>query len=69
MESASVNQIVFVCRFEVGSDPAGWVTVDPLTGDITTVKPLDRESPYVTDGVYSILLYAVDDGKTLMDSH
>ncbi|XP_041807656.1 cadherin-like protein 26 [Chelmon rostratus] len=49
--------------YKVGNDPAGWVTVDPHTGDITTVKTPDRESPHVVDGVYTILLNAVDDGK------
>ncbi|XP_051272508.1 cadherin-like protein 26 [Dicentrarchus labrax] len=49
--------------YKVGNDPAGWVTLDPHTGDITTVKAPDRESPYVVNGVYTILLHAVDDGN------
>ncbi|XP_040015002.1 cadherin-like protein 26 [Xiphias gladius] len=49
--------------YKVGSDPAGWVTVDPHTGDITTVKTPDRESPHVVNGVYTILLHAVDNGN------
>ncbi|KAM4588696.1 cadherin-like protein 26 [Odontesthes bonariensis] len=52
--------------YKVGSDPAGWVTVDPHTGDITTIKTPDRESPHVVDGLYTILLHAVDDGKPPM---
>ncbi|KAK5912962.1 hypothetical protein CesoFtcFv8_002789 [Champsocephalus esox] len=48
--------------YKVGSDPAGWVTVDPQTGDITTVGTPDRESPHVSDGFYTILLHALDDG-------
>ncbi|XP_047438530.1 cadherin-like protein 26 [Mugil cephalus] len=52
--------------YKIGNDPAGWVTVDPHTGDITTVKPPDRESPHVVDGLYTILLHAVDDGKPPM---
>lgn len=55
---------VFVHRYKVGSDPAGWVTVDPQTGDITTVKTPDRESPHVINGIYTVLLHAEDDGKT-----
>lgn len=79
MTCLSVNlrpakQTVFVSRYMVGHDPAGWVTVDPHTGDITTVKLPDRESRHVVNGVYNILLYAVDDGKIqkladYMDSH
>uniref|UniRef100_A0AAQ6IKJ9 Cadherin domain-containing protein n=1 Tax=Anabas testudineus TaxID=64144 RepID=A0AAQ6IKJ9_ANATE len=49
--------------YKVAHDPSGWVTVDPNTGDITTVKSPDRESPHVVNGVYSILLYAVDKGE------
>ncbi|KAL3059134.1 hypothetical protein OYC64_011128 [Pagothenia borchgrevinki] len=52
--------------YKVGSDPAGWVTVDPQTGDITTVGTPDRESPHVSDGLYTILLHAVDDGLPSM---
>ncbi|KAF3855889.1 hypothetical protein F7725_016612 [Dissostichus mawsoni] len=46
--------------YKVGSDPAGWVTVDPHTGNITTVGTPDRESPHVSDGLYTILLHAND---------
>ncbi|XP_040890662.1 cadherin-like protein 26 [Toxotes jaculatrix] len=53
-------------EYKVGSDPAGWVTVDPHTGDITTVKTPDRESPHVINGVYTILVLAVDDGEPPM---
>uniref|UniRef100_A0A3B4VEY3 Cadherin 27 n=1 Tax=Seriola dumerili TaxID=41447 RepID=A0A3B4VEY3_SERDU len=48
--------------YKIGSDPAGWVAVDPHAGDITTVKTPDRESPHVVNGVYTILLHAVDNG-------
>ncbi|KAM9408246.1 cadherin-like protein 26 [Pholidichthys leucotaenia] len=49
--------------YKVGHDPAGWATVDPRTGDITTIKPADRESPHVINGVYTILMHAVDSGN------
>ncbi|XP_044079630.1 cadherin-like protein 26 [Siniperca chuatsi] len=52
--------------YKVGNDPAGWVTVDPHTGDITTAKTPDRESPHVVNGVYTILLHAVDAGNPPM---
>ncbi|XP_060898385.1 cadherin-like protein 26 isoform X2 [Labrus mixtus] len=52
--------------YEVGHDPAGWVTVDPHKGNITTVHSLDRESPHVVDGVYTVLLHAVDKGDPPM---
>ncbi|XP_068449798.1 cadherin-like protein 26 [Clinocottus analis] len=49
--------------YKVRNDPAGWVTVNPHTGDITTSQTPDRESPHVVNGVYTIVLHAVDDGK------
>uniref|UniRef100_A0A3Q3XIV5 Cadherin domain-containing protein n=1 Tax=Mola mola TaxID=94237 RepID=A0A3Q3XIV5_MOLML len=33
--------------------PAGWLKVDPHTGDITTVRTPDRESPHVVNGLYT----------------
>uniref|UniRef100_A0A3Q4I4G8 Cadherin 27 n=1 Tax=Neolamprologus brichardi TaxID=32507 RepID=A0A3Q4I4G8_NEOBR len=50
--------------YKVGNDPAGWVTVDPLTGKITMIKTPDRESPHVVNGTYTILVYAVDKPMT-----
>lgn len=61
------NKANCVCsRYKIGSDPAGWLTVDPHTGDITTVNTPDRESPHVVNGTYTILLNAVDNGKTVL---
>lgn len=62
--SATTKQTVYSHRYKIGSDPAGWLTVDPHTGDVTTVNTPDRESPYVLNGVYTVLLNAVDNGKT-----
>lgn len=50
-------------RYSLESDPAGWLSVDPLTGVIRTVNPLDRESHYLVNGVYTVLVTAVDNGE------
>lgn len=63
LRPAIIDSTVFPHRYGVGSDPARWVKVDPLTGNITTVRTLDRESPYVVNGVYTILVYAVEEGE------
>ncbi|XP_072308400.1 cadherin-like protein 26 [Eucyclogobius newberryi] len=52
--------------YRVGDDPAGWVKVDPKTGDITTIQTLDRESPHVVKDIYTVLMYAVDNGEPPM---
>ncbi|XP_075427481.1 cadherin-like protein 26 isoform X2 [Ascaphus truei] len=49
-------------RYKVAHDPAGWVTVDENTGVLTTLKELDRESPFVNNTVYTIIVQAIDDG-------
>ncbi|XP_053173964.1 cadherin-2-like [Scomber japonicus] len=54
------------CVYMIGEDPADWVTVDPVTGEITTSKILDRESAFVKDNIYTITVYAVDNGKPPM---
>ncbi|XP_069506807.1 cadherin-like protein 26 [Ambystoma mexicanum] len=50
-------------RYKLAYDPEGWVTVDENTGVVTTVKELDRESPYVNNSIYNIIIHAVDDGE------
>ncbi|XP_051887258.1 cadherin-like protein 26 [Pristis pectinata] len=48
-------------KYYRGHEPAEWVTVDSETGVVTTVKELDRESPYVNNSVYTFTVYAVED--------
>ncbi|XP_073539126.1 cadherin-like protein 26 [Phyllobates terribilis] len=49
-------------RYKIAEDPAGWVTIDENTGVLTTTQELDRESPYVNQTLYKVVVYAVDDG-------
>ncbi|CAI5648021.1 unnamed protein product [Oreochromis niloticus] len=55
-------------KYMIGHDPAGWIKVDPDTGNITTSKSLDRESEFVKDNIYVVTICAVDDGKPQMTS-
>ncbi|KAK6471776.1 cadherin-like protein 26 [Huso huso] len=52
-------------RYEIpaGGDPAKWLTVDKNTGEVTAIAEMDRESPYVNNSIYSVIVLAVDDGK------
>ncbi|XP_072527093.1 B-cadherin-like [Salminus brasiliensis] len=47
--------------YRVGTDPAGWLSVDRETGLIRVRSPMDRESPFMKDGKYKALILAVDD--------
>ncbi|XP_057202761.1 cadherin-like protein 26 isoform X2 [Triplophysa rosa] len=50
-------------RYIKGEDVAGWITVDKETGNVSTAKILDRESPSVINSVYEAIVYAADDGS------
>lgn len=49
-------------RYELVHDPANWVTVDEHSGAVVARQRLDRESPHVNNGVYVIIVHAVDEG-------
>ncbi|XP_028850366.1 cadherin-like protein 26 isoform X2 [Denticeps clupeoides] len=53
-------------HYQLGDDPNSWVSVDAKTGEVTTVKVLDREGPHVNDSVYVVTLLAVDHGSPQM---
>ncbi|XP_043543463.1 cadherin-2-like [Chiloscyllium plagiosum] len=49
-------------RYSKLLDPANWLKIDPLQGQITTVATLDRESPYVKNNMYNATFLASDSG-------
>ncbi|XP_054901946.1 cadherin-like protein 26 [Poeciliopsis prolifica] len=52
-----------IIRYSKGEDPANLISVDPETGKITTARTFDRDSPYAKDGIYVIIVNAVDGGS------
>ncbi|CAL9703479.1 unnamed protein product [Knipowitschia caucasica] len=51
-------------RFKILDDPANWMKIDEVTGKVSTVKKMDKESHHVNkDGIYTVLVGAVDDGE------
>ncbi|XP_078731925.1 cadherin-13-like isoform X1 [Lampetra fluviatilis] len=49
-------------RYAVLSDPANWLSVVPTSGQVRTLKRLDRESPFVNNSRYTAVFTATDNG-------
>ncbi|XP_018412842.1 PREDICTED: blastomere cadherin-like [Nanorana parkeri] len=49
-------------RYKIGNDPAKWVSVNEDTGIVTGNGNLDRESDYVKNNTYTIIMMVIDDG-------
>ncbi|KAG9474961.1 blastomere cadherin-like [Eleutherodactylus coqui] len=49
-------------RYRIGNDPAQWVSVNEDTGIVTGNGNLDRESEFVKNNNYTIIVMVVDDG-------
>ncbi|KAK2545613.1 B-cadherin-like protein [Columba livia] len=48
--------------YRMGSDPAGWLAINPETGIVTAAQPLDRESVHAINSTYKAIVLAVDSG-------
>ncbi|KAK6320545.1 hypothetical protein J4Q44_G00096520 [Coregonus suidteri] len=46
--------------YRMDRDPAKWLDINSETGMIKTKHPLDRESPFVKDGKYRVLILAIE---------
>ncbi|XP_070701530.1 desmocollin 2-like protein isoform X2 [Pempheris klunzingeri] len=47
-------------KYYKATDPASWINVDKNTGELRVANIIDRESPFVQNGIYSIIMKAVD---------
>ncbi|XP_014004111.2 cadherin-1 [Salmo salar] len=50
-------------RYRMASERSGWLSLNETTGQLQIRNPMDRESPFVTDGTYTALILAIDNGE------
>ncbi|XP_016051471.1 PREDICTED: desmoglein-4 [Miniopterus natalensis] len=50
-------------RYIIGHDPSSWLKVDSRTGEIQFSREFDKKSKYITNGIYTAEILAVDDGS------
>ncbi|XP_072135859.1 B-cadherin-like [Mobula birostris] len=50
-------------RYRMGSDPANWFNIETETGIVKLNSPMDRESEFVKDSIYTATVLASDDGS------
>ncbi|XP_056591497.1 cadherin-like protein 26 [Triplophysa dalaica] len=55
-------------EYAIKQDPAGWVTINPTTGELFVKEPFDRESSHVTNGTYTVTVIVIDKENPKMTS-
>ncbi|KAA0707918.1 Cadherin-4 Retinal cadherin [Triplophysa tibetana] len=55
-------------EYAIKQDPAGWMTINPTTGEVSVKEPLDRESSHVTNGTYTVTVIVTDKENPKMTS-
>lgn len=53
-------------RYRLLNDTMRWLSVDKHTGSVQVTSSMDRESRYVTDNKYTVLVLAYDNGTFIL---
>lgn len=60
---AEVSAPLWLPRYKLQNDTAGWLSVDKDSGSVQVRRGMDRESRYITDGDYRVVVVAYDNSK------
>lgn len=55
---------MFKNRYTIGHDAGNWLKVDSRTGEIQFSREFDKKSKYITNGIYTAEILAID-GKNI----
>lgn len=58
---------LFCSSYHILRDPAGWLAMDPDSGQVTAAGVLDREDEqFVRTNIYEVMVLATDDGESFL---
>lgn len=66
MNSDVLTQYTVYSRYRMDRDPDKRLDINNETGMIKTKHPLDRESPFVKDGKYRVVILAIKGGILIL---
>lgn len=61
----AVTLLNFLSSYHILRDPAGWLAMDPDSGQVTAAGILDREDErFVRNNIYEAMVLATDNGES-----